>query len=281
VYYVGDLYILFWGAIVVWKMPHREFTRAIPVYGAMIIIGALMHIVFPGRSPWPENGAFVQRWFHEQITFDPYVCLPSMHVALTVLPACMTFDVLSSRSVRIVSTVLAALITVSTITLKEHYALDAVAGTLLAEEAQIPMKQVELGYVLLSKEAKPDLLETAKWSEEELQDALAAALPALRAALAVRPERALVDGNRCPRLDIPVEAVVKGDGKVAAIAAASILAKTVRDAGMRALDAAYPEYGFARHMGYPTEAHCRALREHGATPAHRRSFGPVAQLPLL
>lgn len=101
------------------------------------------------------------------------------------------------------------------------------------------------------------------------------------AGLAVRPERALVDGNRCPKLDIPVEAVVRGDGKIAAIAAASILAKTVRDAGMRALDAAYPEYGFARHMGYPTEAHCRALREHGATPAHRKSFGPVAQLPLL
>jgi ribonuclease HII len=101
------------------------------------------------------------------------------------------------------------------------------------------------------------------------------------AGLAVRPERALVDGNRCPRLDIPVEAVVKGDGKIAAIAAASILAKTVRDAGMRALDVAYPQYGFARHMGYPTAAHCRALQEHGPTPVHRRSFGPVAQLSLL
>lgn len=101
------------------------------------------------------------------------------------------------------------------------------------------------------------------------------------AGLAVRPERALVDGNRCPRLDIPVEAVVKGDGKVAAIAAASILAKTARDAGMRALDAEYPQYGFARHMGYPTAAHCRALQEHGPTTAHRKSFGPVAQLTLL
>lgn len=101
------------------------------------------------------------------------------------------------------------------------------------------------------------------------------------AGLAVRPERALVDGNRCPRLDIPVEAVVKGDGKVAAIAAASILAKTARDAGMRALDAEYPQYGFARHMGYPTAAHCRALQDYGPTQAHRKSFGPVAQLTLL
>ena len=102
------------------------------------------------------------------------------------------------------------------------------------------------------------------------------------AGLAIRPERVLVDGNRCPRLDIPVEAVVRGDGKIAAIAAASVLAKTVRDAGMRALHEHYPQYGFDRHMGYPTEAHCAALVAHGASPAHRRSFGPVArQLSLI
>ncbi len=95
--------------------------------------------------------------------------------------------------------------------------------------------------------------------------------------LAVAPERALVDGNRCPALPIPVEAVVKGDGKIAAIAAASILAKTVRDAGMLALHAAYPQYGFDRHMGYPTAAHRAALEMHGASPVHRKSFGPVAR----
>lgn len=102
------------------------------------------------------------------------------------------------------------------------------------------------------------------------------------AGLSVRPERALVDGNRCPRLDIPVEAVVKGDGKIASIAAASILAKTVRDAGMLVLHAQYPQYGFDRHMGYPTAAHFAALEVHGASPVHRTSFGPVArQLSLL
>jgi len=102
------------------------------------------------------------------------------------------------------------------------------------------------------------------------------------AGLSVAPTGALVDGNRCPRLTIPVEAVVKGDGKIASIAAASILAKTVRDAGMRDLHARYPQYGFDRHMGYPTAAHCAALRVHGASPVHRRSFGPVAeQLSLL
>jgi ribonuclease HII len=102
------------------------------------------------------------------------------------------------------------------------------------------------------------------------------------AGLVVRPSSAMVDGNRCPQLDIPAEAVVKGDGKIASIAAASILAKTVRDAGMLALHAQYPMYSFDRHMGYPTAAHFQALEEHGASPVHRRSFGPVAkQLSLL
>ena len=102
------------------------------------------------------------------------------------------------------------------------------------------------------------------------------------AGLAMRPVSAMVDGNRCPTLDIPCEAVIKGDGKIASIAAASILAKTVRDAEMLVLHAQYPMYGFDHHMGYPTAAHFKALEEHGASPVHRRSFGPVArQLSLL
>lgn len=102
------------------------------------------------------------------------------------------------------------------------------------------------------------------------------------AGLAVVPEKALIDGNRCPRLPMPAEAVVQGDGKIASIAAASILAKTVRDAGMQVLHERYPEYGFDRHMGYPTAAHFAALAAHGASPVHRKSFGPVArQLSLL
>lgn len=92
------------------------------------------------------------------------------------------------------------------------------------------------------------------------------------------PQQVLVDGNRCPPLAYPVNAVVGGDGKIAAIAAASILAKTVRDAGMCRMHATYPQYGFDRHMGYPTAQHLAALREHGATPEHRRSFAPVARL---
>jgi ribonuclease HII len=96
------------------------------------------------------------------------------------------------------------------------------------------------------------------------------------AGLPVTPTSALVDGNRCPKLVMPVEAVVKGDGKIASIAAASILAKTVRDEMMRALHQLHPQYGFDRHMGYPTPAHFAALQMHGASPVHRRSFAPVA-----
>lgn len=101
------------------------------------------------------------------------------------------------------------------------------------------------------------------------------------AGLSPAPVRAVVDGNRCPHLEIPVSAEVQGDARIAAIAAASILAKTVRDAGMVELHQRYPDYGFARHMGYPTALHLAALRQHGPCPAHRRSFAPVAQLSLL
>ncbi len=98
--------------------------------------------------------------------------------------------------------------------------------------------------------------------------------------LSLMPEKALVDGNKCPVLACPVEAIVGGDGKLAAIAAASILAKTVRDALMQELHVLYPQYGFDRHKGYPTALHLAALREHGISPVHRRSYGPVAQLIL-
>lgn len=108
--------------------------------------------------------------------------------------------------------------------------------------------------------------------------AMQRAVSALAARHQLAPVRVMVDGNHCPRLQYPVEAIVGGDGKIAAIAAASILAKTVRDAGMRELHAVYPQYGFDRHMGYPTALHLAALREHGVSPEHRRSFGPVARL---
>ncbi|MDI5919671.1 ribonuclease HII [Halomonas sp. LR5S13] len=94
-------------------------------------------------------------------------------------------------------------------------------------------------------------------------------------ALVPAAEYLLVDGNRLPGHHVPGQAVVKGDARHPAIAAASILAKVARDAGMVALDARYPDYGFARHKGYPTREHLAALERLGPLPDHRRSFGPV------
>jgi len=97
-------------------------------------------------------------------------------------------------------------------------------------------------------------------------------------ALPVRPREVLVDGMHFPKLDVPARAIVRGDSSVAAISAASILAKVERDRLMMELHARYPQYGFDRHKGYPTPDHLAALREHGICEVHRRSFAPVREL---
>jgi ribonuclease HII len=117
-------------------------------------------------------------------------------------------------------------------------------------------------------------------AEIDALNILRATLLAMRRAvdaLQVSPLHALVDGDRCPELRCPARAIIKGDRDVAVIAAASILAKTARDALLLALDREYPQYGFARHKGYGTPEHLAALRRHGPCPAHRQSFAPVAQ----
>ncbi|MDR0250318.1 MAG: ribonuclease HII [Burkholderiales bacterium] len=95
------------------------------------------------------------------------------------------------------------------------------------------------------------------------------------AALPLTPHEVWIDGNRAPVLPCPVRTIVKGDRDVVAISAASILAKTVRDAQMIALDARYPAYGFRQHKGYGTAAHLAALATYGACPEHRKSFEPI------
>ena len=95
------------------------------------------------------------------------------------------------------------------------------------------------------------------------------------AALSLAPVQVLVDGNRCPRVPYPVSAIVKGDSKVPAISAASILAKVERDAAMLRLDAEYPGYGVAEHKGYPTAVHLAALERQGVSAVHRRTYAPV------
>ena len=140
-------------------------------------------------------------------------------------------------------------------------------------------------------EAKRDLLaplikaQALAWAIAEASEAeidklniLHASMLAMQravAALGVRPTLALIDGNRCPVMKIQAIAVIGGDDKVDAISAASILAKTARDAALVTLHAAYPQYCFDQHKGYGTALHLARLREFGASPVHRRSFAPV------
>ncbi|HIF9096866.1 TPA: ribonuclease HII [Photobacterium damselae] len=98
------------------------------------------------------------------------------------------------------------------------------------------------------------------------------------AGLNITPDFVLIDGNKTPELPMPAQAVVKGDLRVAEISAASILAKVTRDREMDELDAQYPQFGFAKHKGYPTKAHFAALEEHGIIEQHRKSFKPVKRI---
>lgn len=95
------------------------------------------------------------------------------------------------------------------------------------------------------------------------------------AGLQVQPDLVLIDGNRCPELPMDAQAVVKGDLRVAEISAASIIAKVVRDQEMEELDKLHPQFGFAKHKGYPTKAHFEAIEQHGVISEHRKSFKPV------
>jgi len=123
----------------------------------------------------------------------------------------------------------------------------------------------------------------AQASVEEIEslNILQATLLAMRRAvegLRLPPKLVLVDGNRLPVLSMRCEAIVKGDALIAAISAASILAKVTRDHWCKEFDVQYPAYGFAQHKGYGTAQHLAALREHGACPAHRKTFRPVTEV---
>lgn len=146
-------------------------------------------------------------------------------------------------------------------------------------------------------EAKRDLLaplikaQALAWAIAEASEAeidqhniLQASMLAMRRAveaLKTVPTLALIDGNRCPVMKIQSIAIIGGDDKVDSISAASILAKTARDAALVALHAQYPQYCFDQHKGYGTALHMERLREHGASPVHRRSFAPVREVIAL
>jgi ribonuclease HII len=152
----------------------------------------------------------------------------------------------------------------------------------LADSKQLSEARREALAGQIREQALAWALGRAEVEEIDRINILQASLLAMRralAALAVVPDYALIDGNRCPTpLDCPAEAVIKGDQRVAAISAASIIAKVARDREMIALDDEYPGYGLASHKGYPTRAHIEALQRQGVTVIHRRSFGPVRKL---
>ncbi len=123
----------------------------------------------------------------------------------------------------------------------------------------------------------------AEVDEIDRLNILNASLLAMQRAIAqltIRPEKVLVDGSVCPELSIEVEAIVKGDDKIPAISAASILAKVTRDREMLLLEKEFPGYGFAEHKGYGTEMHLAAIHRLGITPIHRKSFLPIRQMSL-
>jgi ribonuclease HII len=122
---------------------------------------------------------------------------------------------------------------------------------------------------------------SASVAEIDAINILQASLLAMRRAveqLRIAPGEVLVDGKQCPSVAYPVKAIVKGDSKIPAISAASILAKTARDAEMLRLHWLYPHYGLDRHKGYPTAAHLAALAQHGVSEIHRRSYAPIRKL---
>ncbi|ULJ69405.1 ribonuclease HII [Wielerella bovis] len=161
--------------------------------------------------------------------------------------------------------------------LPEHYAL-----TGLTDSKKLSEKKRDLLAAQIKEQAVAWCVASANPQEILQYNILHATMLAMTRAvqgLAMQPEKVWIDGNRVPKdLTMPTEAVVKGDAKIALISAASILAKTARDAEMYALHERYPQYGFAQHKGYGTAAHLAALQQFGALPEHRVDFAPVKMM---
>lgn len=153
----------------------------------------------------------------------------------------------------------------------------------IADSKTLNEQRRELLAAAIKRQAAAWAVASASVEEVDQLNILQATLLAMRRAvegLCMTPQRVMVDGLHCPPLACPAMSVVQGDSKIRAIAAASILAKTARDAEMRRLDFLYPQYAFARHKGYPTAEHLAKLRQHGISAVHRRSYAPVKELLL-
>ena len=157
--------------------------------------------------------------------------------------------------------------------------LKPIAG--LADSKKMTHKQREVAFAAIRANALAWTVARATVAEIDELNILHASMLAMRRAvlkLPVVPQLVLVDGNRCPDLPYETRAIIKGDAKEQAISAASIVAKVLRDRLMCFLDKRYPQYGLAKHKGYPTAAHMDAIRQHGVNRIYRRSFSPVAEL---
>lgn len=153
--------------------------------------------------------------------------------------------------------------------------------TQLNDSKKLSEKQREALFPIIQEHALAWAIGRASPSEIDELNILQATLLAMTRAvegLQIQPDFVQVDGNRLPKWQYHSEAIVKGDGLIPCISAASILAKVVRDQEMIALDKIYPEYGFAQHKGYPTKAHLAALEHLPVLPCYRRSFKPIARL---
>ncbi len=143
------------------------------------------------------------------------------------------------------------------------------------DSKKLSEKKREAFYDVIIEKAKAYCIATATIEEIEAMNILNAAMLAMKRAingLKIKPQLALIDGNKSPEIDIPTETIVKGDAKSQSIAAASILAKVARDRYMKQLDEMYPQYQFSKHNGYGTKLHYEMIEKYGVSPVHRPYF---------
>ncbi|OCG71204.1 ribonuclease HII [Gilliamella sp. Nev5-1] len=153
----------------------------------------------------------------------------------------------------------------------------------LTDSKKLTEKKREQLFDIIKQDALAWNIARASVDEIDKLNILHATMLAMQRAvsgLTIKPNFVLVDGNRCPDFGIETKAVIKGDLLVAEISAASILAKVTRDREMVELDKLYPQYGLAKHKGYPTKAHLAAIKEHGINHLYRKSFAPVKRLAV-
>jgi len=133
VYYFGFVYIIGWGAFGIWRFSRSALYRTISVYTGLVMCGAILHLLIPTQAPWPliEHITAAQHSFKDSYAIEPLACFPSMHVALAAFPCLISLLVIKSRAGRVLSVLLATAVSISVVTAKEHWLLDAVSGALL------------------------------------------------------------------------------------------------------------------------------------------------------